>query len=277
MNNSSFGRSGKYRKAAYSRKYILIGCILAAVVVCMIICGMILDKASGRYQATQQAYVQRARELMDEGRYHEAYEYLNCNSDRNFTEANLLASLSLVHDYYENGSLSSAYRTVRTDLKSNYYLLSESERTFCKQIEEEYDKSCKASSPVVKSYATPYIGMWEGYVNKTQLGEAGRVETKHYNVNRVSHVEKIFKFYKDKKIIYVVKCLDGYVTEITDKRSEAGSSGRSSGSSSGFSGNLVPSPDTEYFSDPEDFYDYYYDDFLDYEEAEEYYYSHGGS
>ena len=35
-------------------------------------------------------------------------------------------------------------------------------------------------------------------------------------------------------------------------------------------------PSTDGFVHPEDFYDWYYDDFWDYEEAEEYYYSHGG-
>lgn len=34
--------------------------------------------------------------------------------------------------------------------------------------------------------------------------------------------------------------------------------------------------DIEMYGNPEDFYDDYYDDFWDYEEAEEYYYSHGG-
>ncbi len=34
--------------------------------------------------------------------------------------------------------------------------------------------------------------------------------------------------------------------------------------------------DVEYYSDPEEFYYWHMDDFYDYEEAEEYYYSHGG-
>ncbi len=34
--------------------------------------------------------------------------------------------------------------------------------------------------------------------------------------------------------------------------------------------------DVDMYGNPEDFYDDYYDDFWDYEEAEEYYYSHGG-
>jgi hypothetical protein len=39
---------------------------------------------------------------------------------------------------------------------------------------------------------------------------------------------------------------------------------------------ITPSLDTEGFYHPEDFYDWNRDDFSDYEEAEEYYYSHGG-
>ena len=39
---------------------------------------------------------------------------------------------------------------------------------------------------------------------------------------------------------------------------------------------LTPSPNTSGYYSAEDFYDYYWDDFSDYEEAEDYYYSHGG-
>ena len=35
-------------------------------------------------------------------------------------------------------------------------------------------------------------------------------------------------------------------------------------------------PDVDGFTDPDDFYDWYKDDFFDYEDAEEYYYDHGG-
>ncbi len=48
--------------------------------------------------------------------------------------------------------------------------------------------------------------------------------------------------------------------------------------SSGSSGKKPASPefDVDAFSNPEDFYDWYMDDFIDLEEAEDYYYSHGG-
>jgi hypothetical protein len=39
---------------------------------------------------------------------------------------------------------------------------------------------------------------------------------------------------------------------------------------------VLPGPSTEGFYHPEDFYEWNIDDFSDYEEAEEYYYSHGG-
>lgn len=39
---------------------------------------------------------------------------------------------------------------------------------------------------------------------------------------------------------------------------------------------VTPSLDVSGYYDPEDFYDWYYDDFGDFEEAEEYYYEHGG-
>lgn len=39
---------------------------------------------------------------------------------------------------------------------------------------------------------------------------------------------------------------------------------------------ITPGPSTDGFYHPEDFYDWNRDDFSDYEEAEEYYYEHGG-
>lgn len=39
---------------------------------------------------------------------------------------------------------------------------------------------------------------------------------------------------------------------------------------------VTPSPDVSGYYDPEDFYEWYYDDFSDYEEAEAYYYENGG-
>lgn len=39
---------------------------------------------------------------------------------------------------------------------------------------------------------------------------------------------------------------------------------------------VTPSLDVSGYAAPEDFYEYYYDDFTDFEDAEEYYYEHGG-
>ncbi len=52
--------------------------------------------------------------------------------------------------------------------------------------------------------------------------------------------------------------------------------GGKSSSSSGKKKNTAPALNTSDFVSPEDFYDWYRDDFYDYEEAEDYYYSHGG-
>ncbi len=44
----------------------------------------------------------------------------------------------------------------------------------------------------------------------------------------------------------------------------------------GNGGSYHKDPGVDEFSDPEDFYDWYADDFYDYEDAEDYYYGHGG-
>ena len=62
--------------------------------------------------------------------------------------------------------------------------------------------------------------------------------------------------------------------------SSSGSKAASRGNYGSYQYHGSSSPDPEFkvddFTDPEDFYDWYWDDFVDYEEAEEYYYNHGG-
>ena len=65
----------------------------------------------------------------------------------------------------------------------------------------------------------------------------------------------------------------GSVTQVWDKRNISPSTYTTTKKKQTFYNN---DPVVDDFTNPEDFYDWCYDDFFDYEEAEDYYYSHGG-
>lgn len=271
-------KSGEPGLPEKKRKWIFAGAVIILLAVLLPVCVYGVTKCIAA--AKQNALLKEAQVMMEQGLYSDAEAYLKENGNYSERRTNTLINLCRAHTFYNKGNLSSAYSYV-DDIPSKDFqkLLPQAERDFCNKVMHEYRES-KYAKEKEKSYDMPYIGMWEGFINNSLLGKPGKVKTNQYHMNRVSHVEKTYTFYKNGTIIYVVKCLDGRVSEISDLRYRLDSSGSSSGHSSGYSGSssgsLVPSPDTKYFVDPEDFYDYYYDDFLDYEEAEDYYYSHGG-
>lgn len=114
----------------------------------------------------------------------------------------------------------------------------------------------------------PYVGMrvstvpsawnWQGTDNKTVKDQSGnKVKTTKY---RYDTPTKIFTIWVNGSSC-VVKVS---VTEIGGKRE------------TGRKAVVTPSLDVSGYAAPEDFYEYYYDDFTDFEDAEEYYYEHGG-
>ena len=76
----------------------------------------------------------------------------------------------------------------------------------------------------------------------------------------------LYDWYRNGKRIYTVRCLDGEVIQVWDHRDNPITPYEpKSGSKKKYD-----TPDRDDYLDAEDFYDWYYDDFYDYEEAEEY-------
>lgn len=136
--------------------------------------------------------------------------------------------------------------------------------------QEEYEQKMQSGYP--------FVGMRESQINDTALGKPSNHIRHNTNVVRgKSYTANLYDWYSDGKVIYTARCVQGEVTEVwdkSDKKSNVSSSYHSSTSSS--SHTVSSDPSVEGYIDPEDFYDDYWDDFFDYEDAEDYYYSHGG-
>ncbi len=117
----------------------------------------------------------------------------------------------------------------------------------------------------------PYVGMpalfykssweWQGSDNTTAKDATGKkIRTTKYR-------------YDTAKRSYTIWVNESDVVVLV-RYSEKGGSSSSGGS--GKRKSVAPTPNVSDYADPEDFYDWYRDDFDDYEDAEDYYYSHGG-
>lgn len=172
-------------------------------------------------------------------------------------------------------------------------------------------KNDKGITPV--SEILPYEGMPEELINSTKLGKAtavnydplkyskfydqtvARREGYHKYYWKIPYYAKQSEYFAWLYAYYAVETRNGVVEwvrhypeyETVPKNPPAsGSQGsyRPSGPTGSSSGSRPvtttkkPRCDDPYkaceFNDPEDFYDYYYDDFEDYEEAYDYYYDH---
>ena len=126
--------------------------------------------------------------------------------------------------------------------------------------------------PVSSSWTgVPYTGMYVPAVPEVWQRKGSDYTTVKNNRGKEIKTEKYYYYLGDNKYtIYV----DEHDTVVKVEKLVILPEKSSSKSSTHHS--IRPSPDTSGYYSAEDFYDYYRDDFRDYEEAEDYYYSHGG-
>lgn len=110
--------------------------------------------------------------------------------------------------------------------------------------------------------AIPSAWVWQGTDYSTVTTQSGsKIKTNKYR-------------YDTPTVIYVIWVTEhGYIAKVSETETEKT---QTTGRTTGRTRDVTPSLDVSSFNDPEDFYDWYYDDFSDFEEAEDYYYSHGG-
>lgn len=128
----------------------------------------------------------------------------------------------------------------------------------------------RPTSRISTATGTPYVGMyvssppsswtWQGTDNRTVKDKAGnKVSTQKYRYDTDNNSYTIW-VNKENVVVKVNSTRDSSTTSPSPRKKKKPAS----------------TPNLSGFSDPEDFYYWYYDDFYDYEEAEDWYYAHGG-
>lgn len=118
----------------------------------------------------------------------------------------------------------------------------------------------------------PYVGMSTKYLNDTALGKATYDGSGKGTLDGETVTVQYYSYHHFLYPVYDIRCVDGKVIYVSRRSSSTRP--------------LTISPDDddedadEYYADEfasaADFYEYYRDDFYDFDEAEDYYYSHGG-
>lgn len=189
--------------------------------------------------------------------------------------------LNLIPKSY-SGELSKEIKTFRENFQSEYdvYLAEEAR----KKAEREQEQRLSYKNKI------PYVGMSETYISDTVMGKYHDYESTL--VGKGTRRQNIWHKYYWKtdagKTILIVTCVDDKVTSVlkyydtTQWTSDGKPIYKQKGSSSSYnssskkSGTKKSDPyNAKDYYDAEDFYDDYYDDFYDYEEAEEYYNENG--
>ena len=111
------------------------------------------------------------------------------------------------------------------------------------------------------------VGLPESRIHDTSLGQATFIREYVSGSRKTVRIYKYYASCNSGKAVFTVYCSDGKVDIVLDNRST------SSGSSKPASGS---EPSVKGYTNPEDFYYDHPYDFYDYEEAENYYCSHGG-
>ena len=175
-----------------------------------------------------------------------------------------------------------------TITRAKYYAQTEELKTECENARETIAAQRAVwEEKFVESLKTrePYKGLEEKYVMQTYIALNYHCRVNEYAGTRKDHPEGIwynsYRFYSGSDMVYYVSCTNGKVDFVSDKREEvkqqreaaakkAAGSGSTKKKKSGSSDPFHASD----FAHPEDFYDWYMDDFWDYEDAEDYWEAH---
>lgn len=258
-------------KKAYQRK-AKITWVCFGVVVCIIVAAL----SVGPIQKSRT--YNKAEQLIQTEQYDEATDLLKQIENKKYKDTASLLLLCKAAKEYENEHFLDAYHIME---KAEFrYLSSDMYYTikgFENDLKEKYDQQ-KYKDDMYKAEiqkrerekleklkkCVPYVGMSSSYIADTSLGEPTKYE------GDLKKGPVFYYFYSEGKIIFKVRCDDGVVTEVWDHRKESNSSHKSHK-------NIKPDePSVDGFSNPEDFYDWYWEDFTEYYDAEDYYYEHGG-
>lgn len=262
----------KSQKSKKRRNTIIVFTVIGVVLVSIITVSVV--KAS----KTASVY-ENAERLIETGDYQQAKDELKGIEDSNYRDTAALILLCTAHIEYNGGRTVDAYYTLK-DANFRYQTSAQQSKisSFRSTLDSEYKayisrmverQQQEYESKIVNG--VPFVGMSESRIADTTLGKpSDKVRHNSEMINGQRYSANLYDFYQNSKLIFTARCIQGRVTEVWDERN------KSTSTYTPRSGKTSTDPSVEGFSHPEDFYEYYWDDFFDYEDAEDYYYEHGG-
>lgn len=255
-------------------KYILMGFLV-------IFTGFIVANIirADMHKKQVKAIYEEAENLIAEESYTDARKKLETIEDDNYRDTVSLINLCKAHEMYDIGNVSSASSLLR-NVTFPFQGIEQLKKieNFRKVVEIEYELALKREMEDRRKRlenGVPYVGMWEGDIGRTSLGEPAP-EIRHNNEMKNGNIYQanLYDFKEGNATIFTARCVDGWVTQVWDRRDEPRVSYTPNSSSSK---KKTETDDPYHAADyyhPEDFYDDYYDDFWDFEDAEDYWYEH---
>ncbi len=266
---------------------ILLSVLFIAVIACAVVYVKSTDTVSYKYH--------RGEELIDEEEYSQALRFLE-PLDWDYMDTKGLVFYCYAQNYYDEDDIEKAYEYMedasfshqpderlariekfRGKVEKEYKkLLEKREEQYQKWLkkEEAAEKTAKKKkkSSEDEEVDVPYVGMWESDIYDTSIGDlrCRTFETDEYIDGKMREVT-YYNFYEGYYIVFVAKCVDNRVVEVSDNREDVSKRKKKKKKA------YYPEVDEYKDTGADEFYDYFPDDFLDYEDAEEYYYEHGGN
>lgn len=217
-----------------------------------------------------------AEDLIAAGEYDEAKTLLESIRDKDYHDTEALIQLCTAHHQYDTGRNIDAYYTLKN---ARFSYISQEQRNginaFRQVLQSEYDAYIKeeadrAQAEYERRQSLPFPSVGQ-YVTKSQLDSMkwdGK-DNKTFDIQTTKYI--YVNSNGDKYRIWVSEynCIKD-VVKLSGNSSPGNTSGRTG------TGSFDTGPSVDGYSDPEEFYYWNWDDFVDYEDAESYYYAHGG-
>ena len=244
-----------------------------------------------RRQVAEAQAVRQAEEMyilglsqFSKGDYKAAYRSFDVAREKNIEESKAYYYYSIGMDYAASKNYDNAESSIRKGtnaaISTKTMQLGKKLLTQVQTEHKAYDEQQEKEYLQSLAKSLPYVGMSEKYINNTALGKpSSTVRHNREMVNGQSLVANLYDYTSNGYVIFTARCVNGVVTDVFDDRAHPykQSSGSSSSSSSKKSSSSTKKSDPFHASDyahPDDFYYDYYDDFWDYEDAEDYWEAH---
>ena len=261
-----------------NRRILLFTVIVCAVLSAVIVLWVIDDRQRA------QTY-EKAEALIADEAFEEAEEVLK-TLQPDYKDTESLLALCKAHRLYANNDIEYAFYVI--DHVRFFHQSEEQMRkinTFTDMLHREYGYYLAEEERLEKrkfeeriKNGVPFVGMPESRIGDTTLGKPS--DTVRHNTENIDgriYETNLYDFLQNGKIVFSARCVRGKVINVFDYRSNPLTPTDPEELARLIAKTLYPSEkEVKEFYHPEDFYEWYYDDFYDYEEAEAYYYSHGG-